>query len=56
MLLQACLSCSYGAEKDGKSHCSRESVYSYLTRCIHEKALRDYLARESVSRQMDEAV
>ncbi|TYO98368.1 hypothetical protein EDC39_107169 [Geothermobacter ehrlichii] len=34
MYLAVCSDCQYGGEKDGKSHCGKESVYSYLTRCI----------------------
>jgi len=48
--------CRFGGEKDSRSHCARESVYSYLTRCIQLKALEYYLGRESVGQRKDMAV
>ncbi|MHB8708485.1 MAG: hypothetical protein ACYC9I_06385 [Desulfuromonadales bacterium] len=48
MLLSACLECPHGGIREGKSHCRRETVYSYLTRCIQQKALADYLERTTV--------
>ena len=46
MYLTDCLICQHGDEKDGKSHCQKESTYSYQTQCIQQKALKDYLQRE----------
>ena len=43
MVLDVCKECKYGEEKDGKSHCSKETIYSYLTNCIKAKALDFYL-------------
>ena len=48
MLLQDCMVCMFGAEKDGKNHCGREAVYSYLTRCIQLKAMEYYLENAMV--------
>ncbi len=47
MYLKVCQECQYGAVKDNKSHCNRESVYSYLTNCISKRALDYYLIKES---------
>lgn len=55
MLLKPCTTCSYGNEKDGYSHCSREAVYSHLSNCIQKKALEYYLEHEAV-RVADKAV
>lgn len=47
MLLPICNECPHGGVKDGLSHCSKESVYSYLSRCIRGVALEDYLQRHA---------
>jgi len=52
MLLQACVECKFGDEKDGKSHCRREAVYSYQTRCIQLKAMEFYLENAVVECEM----
>ena len=52
MLLQACVACKFGGEKDDKSHCGREAVYSYLTRCIQLKAMGYYLENAVVECEM----
>jgi len=52
MLLQACVECKFGGEKDDKSHCGREAVYSYLTRCIQLKAMGYYLENAVVECEM----
>ena len=52
MILQTCVACKSGAEKDGKSHCGREAVYSYLTRCIQLKAIEYYLENAVVECEM----
>ena len=49
MYISACQKCRFGGEKDGRSHCVKESVYSHLTRCIQLKALEYYLERETVA-------
>jgi hypothetical protein len=51
LLLQVCVDCNYGAEKDGKSHCGREAVYSYLTRCIQLKAMEYYQENAAVEEE-----
>ncbi|WP_158247313.1 hypothetical protein [Geothermobacter hydrogeniphilus] len=56
MILHVCAQCRFGGERDGKSHCSREAVYSYLTNCIQKKALEYYLEREGRSENVAEAV
>ena len=45
MVLAVCSDCVHGGAKDGKSHCGKESIYSYLTKCIQAVALEDYLER-----------
>lgn len=49
MILEVCHKCEYGAEKEGKSHCQRESVYSYLTNCIRQKAIDYYLTKNNMT-------
>jgi len=51
MLLQISNEFTYGGEKNGKSHCRRESVYSHLSRCIQKKSIESFLeqnGRETV--------
>ena len=48
MYLPVCLECSYGDVKSDQSFCSREAVYSRLTRCVQQKALTSYIERQSV--------
>ena len=48
MFLQICLECAHGGEKNGRSHCGKEAIYSSLTNCIQRIALADYLERHSV--------
>lgn len=56
MILSVCVACVYGSVKDGRSHCGREAVYSYLTNCIQKVALKDYIERHSVSEDSLEVV
>ena len=56
MLLQACTECRHGGERDGKSHCGREAIYSHLTNCIQKKALKYYLEQMTVEAGSAEAV
>lgn len=49
MQLLVCQDCDFGHVQDGKSHCSKESCYSYLAKCIKNKALEDYLARNVIT-------
>ena len=48
MFLTVCHDCPHGDEKDGQSYCSREAVYSRLTRCMQQKALASFLEHQSV--------
>ena len=56
MYLKACTECRYGDTREGKSHCSREAVYSYLTNCIQQKAMEYYLDNQVVEEQVSDAV
>lgn len=49
MYLPVCHECSHGETKDAQSYCSREAVYSRLTRCMQQKALESFLEHQSVS-------
>ncbi|MFO7577398.1 MAG: hypothetical protein R6W66_06690 [Pelovirga sp.] len=49
MYLPVCERCRHGAVKNNKSHCQRESVYSYLTNCIQRRALDEYLERHATA-------
>jgi hypothetical protein len=50
MFLPVCHECSYGEVKDEQSFCSREAVYSRLSRCLQKKALESFLEQESVNK------
>jgi len=54
MILPVCVACDHGGEKDGRSHCGREAVYSSLTRCVQRLALEDYL-KMNASEELREA-
>jgi hypothetical protein len=56
MIIPVCTECRHGGEKEGRSHCQKEAVYSYLTRCIQLKALEYYLEREGIDEQKPLAV
>ena len=45
MIIPVCTQCNYGAVIDQQSHCGKEKCYSYLTKCIADQALADYLDR-----------
>ena len=47
MKLSICESCKHGDEKNGKSHCGKEYLYSHLTSCIQEQALAAFLERNA---------
>jgi hypothetical protein len=46
IFLPVCHECTHGDVKDVQSHCSREAVFSRLTRYI--KALTSFLEQQSV--------
>jgi hypothetical protein len=48
MYLPVCHECSHGVIKDDQSFCSREAVYSRLSRCMQLKALESFLEQQSV--------
>lgn len=48
MFLSVCQDCSFGGVKENKSFCNKEACYSYLAKCIKNKALEDYLARHGL--------
>ena len=56
MIIPVCTKCRFGGEKEGRSHCGKEAIYSYLTRCIQLKALEYYLEREGIPDQDSLAV
>jgi hypothetical protein len=56
MIIPVCNECRHGAEKEGRSHCQKEAVYSYLTRCIQLKALEYYLEKEGIDTDRSMAV
>lgn len=47
MKLIACIKCPNVSEKEGKSFCEFEACYSYLTKCIQNKAL-DYFLTNNI--------
>ena len=49
MFLPVCHDCSYGDVKNDQSFCSREAVYSRLSRCMQQKALESFLEEQSVA-------
>ena len=49
MFLPVCHECSYGEVKEDQSFCSREAVYSRLTRCMQKRALESFLEQQSVA-------
>jgi hypothetical protein len=49
MSLLVCHECSHGAVKKGQSYCSREAVYSRLTRCMQQKVLASFLEHQSMN-------
>ena len=49
MYLTVCHDCSHGDVKEDQSFCSREAVYSRLTRCMQQKALESFLEQQSVT-------
>jgi hypothetical protein len=48
MFLPVCHECSHGDVKEEQSFCSREAVYSRLSRCMQQKALASFLEQQSV--------
>ncbi len=42
--VRSCMDCKYGSEREGSSFCEKESCYSYLSGCVREKALSEFLA------------
>ena len=44
MILPVCSKCPHGSIRDLQSHCGKEKCYSYLTKCIADKALYAYLS------------
>ena len=49
MFLPVCSDCAYGEVKEDQSFCTREAVYSRLTRCMQKKALESFLEQHSVN-------
>jgi len=49
MYLPVCHDCSCGEVKENQSFCSREAVYSRLTRCMQKKALESFLEQHCVA-------
>ena len=56
MFLPVCHDCSHGDVKEDQSYCSREAVYSRLTRCMQQKALASFLEHQSVDEMPAKAV
>lgn len=50
MYLSVCQDCGFGGVKENKSFCNKEACYSYLAKCIKNKALEEYLERNAVVR------
>ena len=55
MIIPACTDCQFGTLREDRSHCSKEKCYSYLPKCIADKALADYLQRIALD-QTEEVV
>ncbi len=47
MLIDICSRCQYGEPRSNPSYCLKEGYYSYLTKCIQNKALEKFVCENS---------
>ncbi|OGQ94876.1 MAG: hypothetical protein A2521_09575 [Deltaproteobacteria bacterium RIFOXYD12_FULL_57_12] len=48
MLLQSCTTCEHGKVRDENSYCSKEKCFSFLTKCIQNKALACFINTDRI--------
>lgn len=53
MKLNVCENCKHGDELHGKSHCTKEALFSHLTNCVREKALGEFLTRNAMDQVLE---
>ncbi|GBE05811.1 MAG TPA: hypothetical protein ENH31_01430 [Nitrospirae bacterium] len=47
MLIDICIRCRYGEQRPDSSYCLKEGYYSYLTKCIQNRALEKFVCENS---------